>query len=144
MLDIIYGDITKVRKGIIIHQANNKGVMGAGVAKAIVDVYPQHKLDYQMSDLSLGNLVCTRVSQNVGVIAMVTQNGYGRDKSITYTDYESFKNALIKIRDMHTTHPKINYYMPFGIGCGLANGDWNIIYNMISDICPFIKLVKLK
>lgn len=137
-MKIINGNIAHVKHGIIIHQANNRRVMGAGVAKAITDIYPQHKRDYLKSPMVLGTLVCSRVTETLGIVAMIAQDGYGRNKDIVYTDYEAFKKCLIQIKDMHDRCPDINYYMPYKIGCGLANGDWHIVEKMIIDICPFI------
>ena len=141
-MGILLGDITKVNKGIIIHQVNNKRVMGAGVAKSIREKYPSHYTDYMSSQLHLGSLVCSRVSQNIGVIGMVSQNGFGRNKNVVYTDYSAFAQCLKEIKKLHDKCPNVNYYMPYGIGCGLANGDWNIISGLIKEICPFIILVK--
>lgn len=141
-MKVINKDITTIDEGIIIHQANNKRVMGAGVAKAIITKYPQHKQDYLKASMALSNLIYTKVSDYIGVIAMVTQDGYGRDKGKIYTDYEAFKRALVKINKFHNQYPNIDLYMPYGIGCGLANGDWNVISKLLEDICPYIILCK--
>lgn len=46
-LKVINGDITEVTNGYIIHQVNDKGVMGAGVALAIRNKFPAHYEDYK-------------------------------------------------------------------------------------------------
>lgn len=143
-MKIINKDITTIDKGIIIHQANNKRVMGAGVAKAIIDKYPKHKEDYLKALMKLSNIVYTKTGKYTGIFAIITQNGYGRNNNIVYTDYEAFKKALIKIDKFHNKYPGIKLYMPYKIGCGLANGDWNIISNLIENTCPYIILCKKK
>lgn len=141
-MKIITGDITNIERGIIIHQVNNKGVMGAGVAKSIRAKYPSHYTDYSRASLQLGSLVCSRISNTFGVIGMVSQNGYGRDKNVIYTDYSAFRSCLEQIRVFYNKNPRIKYYMPYNIGCGLANGNWSVISAMIEEICPFITLIK--
>lgn len=41
-------------------------------------------------------------------------------KSVVNTDYSKYKGCSIAI--------------PYGIGCGLAGGDWKIVKQMIDDI----------
>lgn len=142
MLKIINKDITNIPSGIIIHQANNKRVMGAGVAKAIITKYPKHKEDYLKASMELGNIVYSKVNDYIGVIAIITQDGFGRNKSVVYTNYDAFKKALLKIDKFHKKYPEIDLYMPYGIGCGLANGDWNIIFKLLDEYCPYITLCK--
>lgn len=141
-MKVINGDITNINKGVIIHQVNNKHVMGAGVAKSIRTKHPTHYTDYMNSTLTLGSLVCSRINPNFGIIGMVAQNGYGRNKDTVYTDYSAFRKCLIAIKELYNKNPNINYYMPYNIGCGLANGNWDTIESLIRELCPFIILVK--
>ena len=49
------------------------------------------------------------------------------------TDYEMMKRAFnwvkIKMQDF-----KLSVAIPYGIGCGIANGDWNIVYKIIEEV----------
>ena len=54
---------------------------------------------------------------------------YGRDKYRKYTDYVALTKAFDEIRNKY--HNK-SLAFPYGFGCGLANGDWNIVENMIN------------
>lgn len=139
---IINGDLLEIKEGVIIHQVNNKFVMGAGIAKIIRFKYKNHYNDYMASKLELGSVVTTRINTEpfFGVIGIVAQNGYGYNKR--YTDYIAFENCLIKIAELYNKNTSINYYMPYGIGCGLAGGNWNKVLNLIIKHCPFIILVK--
>ena len=141
-MKVIYGDITDIKKGVIIHQVNNKRVMGAGVAKAIRDKYPEHYEDYICSSMRLGNIVCTAVSDDLCIVGFISQNGWGRVPHVIYTDYIAFEECLWTLKEIHEECPEVECYMPYGIGCGLANGNWNTISKMIEEICPFITLVK--
>lgn len=138
----MYNDLLDVNKGVIIHQVNCRRVMGAGIAKALRAKYPQHYTDYMAVACPnmLGNIVCTKVDKHFGIIGMFAQLNYGRQEK--QTSYSAFKECLIKISTLHAKNPNVQYYMPYGIGCGLAGGDWRIVSQMITEICPFIILIK--
>ena len=140
MLKVINGDLLDVTKGVIIHQVNCKKVMGGGVALSIRNKYPQHYKDYMEAEQKLGNLVVTDLGDLI-IIGMFSQFNYGRLKYMVYTDYEAFRECLNKIKEMKDQYPELEFYMPFGIGCGLANGNWHIISSLIEEVCPFVTLV---
>ena len=127
-MNVIYRDILEIDRGIIVHGVNGQGVMGSGIAKSIRERYPQVYLDYMaahQNGLKLGQVIATQISYHFYVCSAVTQLFYGRDKDTVYVDYravfEAFLrvNALASIRDLPV-------YFPL-IGCGLANGDWEIV-----------------
>lgn len=134
-------DILNITTGVIIHQVNCQHVMGAGLALQIRNKYPQHYQDYMNSTLKLGTLITTRINNQFGIIGMCAQQSYGRHKR--QTDYKAFEQCLNQIKILHDKAPSIKYYMPYKIGCGLAGGDWDIISQLITDICPFINIVSL-
>ena len=138
-MKIIKGSLLDIRQGIIIHQVNAKYVMGAGIAKQIRAMWPQHYDDYMSKDLKLGHIVRTKVTNYFGIMGIIAQDGYGRDKR--YTNYKAFKSCLIQIDKLHQGTPNVKIYMPFGIGCGLAGGEWSVISKLIEEICPYIILV---
>ena len=142
-MNIINGDLLQFTEGVIIHQVNNRRVMGAGVAKSIATKYPMHKQDYLNSKLDLGSIVITKLSNKFAILGLVAQNGYGRDSSHCYTDYEALKDCLMRIAYWHKLNPTVKYYVPYGIGCGLANGNWNTVSGLIDTYAPFIIAVKL-
>ena len=45
-MKIITGNLLLIKKGVIVHQVNNCGLMNAGVAKQIRNAYPHHYADY--------------------------------------------------------------------------------------------------
>lgn len=49
------------------------------------------------------------------------------------TDYEAMKIALEEIKQ-YAKDFKLSICMPYGIGCGIANGDWNIVYKIIEEV----------
>lgn len=49
------------------------------------------------------------------------------------TDYEAIKIALIKIKDF-AKDLNLSVCIPYGIGCGIANGNWNKVYKIIEEV----------
>ena len=131
--NIINKDITTITEGVIVHQVNNKHVMGAGLAKQLRAKYPQHYADYLRQPLNLGDVVATLINKNLVVCGLVAQDGYGRDKC--YTVYNALAKSLMKVNKLATLANK-PVYIPYGIGCGLAGGDWSIVESLIRRCCP--------
>ena len=49
------------------------------------------------------------------------------------TDYEAMKKALKEIKQ-YAKSLKLSICMPYKIGCGIANGDWNIVYKIVEEV----------
>lgn len=49
------------------------------------------------------------------------------------TDYEAMRKALTEIKE-YAKKFKLSIAIPYGIGCGIANGDWNIVYKIIEEV----------
>jgi hypothetical protein len=139
-MEIIEGNILDITNGVIVHQVNNRHVMGAGLALQIKRKYPKHYDDYNASLLGMGDCVHTKINERLIIVGMVAQNGYGRAQQ--YTSYRSFVECLKWLIGTHKIYPNIPMYMPYGIGCGLAGGSWAIIESLIEEYTPFITLIK--
>lgn len=143
-LKYIENNILNAKHGFIVHQVNNRRVMGAGLAKQIRNQYPRHYRDYQQAPLFLGNVIVTPVKARTWVIGLVAQDGYGRDGKC-YTDYEALKDCLsnlsLMVEKLYPTEPVM---FPHGLGCGLAGGDWSIVEPMIGEFFPNAYIVKYK
>lgn len=150
-MEIINGNILDVTEGIIVHQVNCKGVMGAGLAKQIRNKYPEVYRSYvsiiknSTEDELLGYAQPVSVNNTLSVLNLFGQIGYGTSK--VQTDYKAFEYALSRfsdtynyIKDKHNNN--IPIYFPYGIGCGLAGGDWNIISKLIDKYFPEAIIVK--
>lgn len=112
--------------------------MGSGIAKTIKDAYPHTYLIYQLmchdyGDKLLGKCWTIKANENKVIANLFGQTGYGRNKNVVYTNYPSLESALFSLK---TRAKKFNYSvaLPYGIGCGLANGDWNIVYKIIDEV----------
>ena len=77
----------------------------------------------------LGRVLPVAVEPNKTVLNIFGQLDYGRDKYRKYTDYVALTKAFDEIRSKY--HNK-SFAFPYGFGCGLANGDWNIVENMLN------------
>ncbi|MCY8083233.1 Appr-1-p processing protein [Bacillus inaquosorum] len=146
MIKIVKGNILDASEDIIVQQVNCKGVMGAGLAKAILNKYPNVKKEYQSfrnfnlnkglteKDL-LGLVNYVRVSDGkviANVFGQVNIKKNHFDKTV-YTKTEALTRGLKEVKELSKQLNK-SVAIPYGIGCGLAGGDWNIISELIDSI----------
>lgn len=134
---VIDGDLLQASEEIIGHQVNCQGVMGSGVAKALRDrygnLYPAYKQlcnQYDSHEL-LGRCQLVRTGSKF-TANLFGQLNFGR-QNVLYTNYEALKQSLIILKE----EAKRNSYsiaLPYNIGCGLANGDWNVVEAMLQDV----------
>jgi len=139
MLYEVKGNIvTDTQYTIFCHQVNCQGVMGAGLAKQIRERYPSVYEDYMREINSgrplLGSKICTMTADDRVCISMFAQDGYGQ--YMCYTNYVAFQIILDNIEhELNMLYSgQINLppvAFPYKIGCGLAGGNWDIIYRMI-------------
>ena len=150
----IRGNILTTTAPVIAHQVNCVGVMGAGLAlqikKRYPDVFKPYK-DFCNTCSYLGFLYQKTKEkptvENFGILgcALVVpvhdgkyianlfgQYSYGRDEETVYTDYKAVESALMSLRIQceHINAKTIAF--PYGMGAGLAKGDWNVILGLIT------------
>jgi ribA/ribD-fused uncharacterized protein len=137
----IIGNIFNLQHGIICHQVNCKGVMGAGLAKCIRDRWPQVYTDYmaayKQGRLQLGAVIWTQVGDGLWVASLCGQDGYGRQKDIVYTNYDALKTCLLTVEATKVFPVAI----PKGMSCTLANGDWATVVQIIQATVPHALIV---
>ncbi len=134
------GDMLNVGKGILVHGCNNQGVMGSGIAKAIRDRYPKVFKDYDYFMKSgykppdrMGRVVLTTLKEReLYVISGITQNEYGNDKTKVYVDYKAMEHVF-REANYYAQNYNLDLHFPL-IGCGLANGDWNKVSEIIEKV----------
>lgn len=139
-MKIVCGDILAIKRGVIVHQVNCKKVMGAGLALQIKRKYPQHFADFLSTEPKLGNIVTTHVSNELYVVGLYGQDGYGRTGQ--HTDYGAFSNAIAKAAAF-AAEKSLPLYLPYGIGCGLAGGDWTRISGILSGYPECTAVIKI-
>lgn len=140
-MKIVCGDILAINHGVIVHQVNCKKVMGAGLALQIRKKYPQHFTDYMAAEPKLGNIVVTCIHSTLYIIGVYGQYSYGRYG--LHTNYSALRIAMIKAAQF-AAQKNLPLYIPYGIGCGLAGGDWNRVAAILSDIPNCLVVRKAK
>lgn len=123
---------------IVAHQVNSQGVMGSGIAKGIKENYTKAYTEYLKHPLMKDRKIlgeCQIVDCENKIVANIFgQFFYGRTPNVVYTDYTALRKALTTLKEYSKANNLI-VSMPYLIGCGLANGDWNnIVYPMIKEI----------
>lgn len=135
-IEHVMGDLLKADADVIVHQVNCQGVMGAGVARQIREQFPNTYnvyMDYcskykgHTADL-LGECLYTFEEPFV-ICNAFGQNFYYRNS--VQTEYDKLEKCFYNIAEKY--HGK-KIALPWKIGCGLAGGDWNIVYEMIFNI----------
>lgn len=139
LIKIVQGDILQSDKDITGHQVNCLGIMGAGLAKQIKDKYPDTFIEYKKicdnnkenkTEL-MGRVYMAHNSDGKIIANIFSQLDVGRNER--KTDYKKLKVGLKKV----CKYAKENNHsvaLPYKIGCGLAGGNWNIVYKIIDSV----------
>lgn len=98
MAELIHGDILDIKKGIICHQVNCSGVMGAGLALQIKNkysiVYNEYMKFVNSSDMKINNFgetLLVEVDNDLYVANLFAQFTYGRGG--VHQIMENFENV---------------------------------------------------
>lgn len=132
-LTIRSGNLLNVQKGIIVHQINCRYVMGSGLAAQIRKAYPKHYSDYMSQYAHLGGLCITQINSDLYVIGIYGQDSYGRQG--LHTDYAALEKGMLSVSNF-SKEKGLPVYLPFGIGCGLAGGNWKKVLRIIEETLP--------
>lgn len=80
----------------------------------------------------LGTYQEVLVEPKLYVVNLFGQNGYGRGER--QTNYAALAAALFSFfRDCAQKNQSAIVRLPYGLGCGLAGGDWDTVLDIISD-----------
>lgn len=135
MIIIKQGDILNANENIICHQVNVDGVMGGGLALKIAKTYPEVEKkykDYCKENLNLyqvlsGESFSVKINENQEIANCFTQEpNFNTDYGAIY---DCFTTLLIICSSSNKT-----IAAPFGYGCGIAKGDWNIVSKIFEDL----------
>lgn len=132
-MKIVEGDLIELAKqghfDVIVHGCNCFHTMNSGIAKQIRENFPNAylaDLDTLKRENKLGTY-SKAVTGELTILNAYTQYKYGRDKNVVYADYSAIAQVFKSIAK-HFPDKRIGYPM---IGAGLANGDWNVISEII-------------
>lgn len=144
MVIIKAGNLLEAEENILVHQVNVDGIMGGGVAKQIADKFPKVEEEYIKFCESYNN----DYEQLKGKVDLTEENGkyianmFSQRKNFT-TDYVAMQTALTTIRE-YAQQESLKVAMPYKIGCGIANGDFNIVLDIISKVFMNYEVVLYK
>lgn len=131
----------------LLHQVNCRGVMGAGVAKAIRERWPVVFARYKKEcsffvdtpSKLLGDFLAVNVEPGLTVVNIYGQDGYGPGRQ---TNYGAVAEALSGFADEVNPRPG-TVFVPYLMGCGLAGGDWDVYSELIEYSLSDATAVKL-
>ncbi len=146
MISYKRGDLLASDCNVICHQVNCKGVMNAGIAKAIRNKYPQvydvFMTSFASKENRIGMIDVVYIQQEFRfIINLYSQFDY-RPRGVIHTDYDAFRKCLIELKteinDYNSAHGKFGSKgfkigFPDHIGCGLAGGDWIKVQRIIEE-----------
>lgn len=134
MINIVNGNILNCIEDIIVHQVNIQGIMGGGVARQLANQYVNLEKEYSQFCKNYNNdynklkaSVLFYTNNNKIICNMFSQ------KENFDTDYEAMKIVLTNIKKFAIIN-KYSIAIPYKIGCGIANGNWNIVYKIIEEV----------
>lgn len=129
-------NLLDIESGIICHQVNCIGVMGGGIALQIRKKWPEVYEKYvaycrgwPKPESLLGD-VQDVVLDNDRVVANCFGQVYPGNGCMT--SYDAWDGILLRLVDEENFFG-LPLHFPWMIGCGLAGGDWNVMYNKLND-----------
>ena len=137
-MTVIQGDLLELALegefDVIVHGANCQCTMGAGIAKAIKETFPEafesDRATKKGSRAKLGTISFARVARHgreLVVVNAYTQFHY-RGAGVR-VDYDAIRSALKEVK-RHFSGKRIAYPR---IGAGLGGGDWSIISRILDE-----------
>ena len=141
MVRVIEGDLFEnlAPRSVILHQANCIGKAGAGVAYAIYSRFPGWFESYaeyckeSIPESLLGTFHTYDVpGGDIKVCSVLGQLGIGKER--VQTNYDAWKKALpeivLQLEKRYEMGDVWTVRMPYGIGCGLGGGNWNVMKDL--------------
>lgn len=135
---IYKGNLLNSSAKVIGHQVNCLGVMGAGVAKAIRDKWPEvyeayaaYCLLHLHGKTLLGHAFPAATKDGHIVMNLFGQYRVRRQAGQLVTNYDALDKAMQSTAYFMRSHDLGTIALPYGIGCGLGGGDWNVVWDII-------------
>jgi len=152
LLKELKGDILLINKGIICHQVNCFGIMGAGIAKQIKEKFPEVFNDYHdfcnrilnqygsryelLGMFRISSIYKSGVYNESLHIANIFGQGGIRCKR-QETKYDAVNESLNGLKNLLISKGyKSKIFFPKLMGCGLGGGNWDIYYEIIKSHFP--------
>jgi len=150
-MNFVKGDVLDAKHGIICHQTNCQGSMGAGIARTIRSKFPGVFQEYSKLVAHWGKEGCLGKCQIIEVASktLYIANLFGQyhysPRNKQHTDYGALSVSLASLAQWHRTncHPQFPVFFPHGIGCGLGGGNWGEVQAIINAHIPEAIIVRL-
>lgn len=149
-IEIIKGDLVNAfRHGAVnfmAHCCNMQNVMGAGIARQIKLEYPQaFEADREWflnQTPEFSHMSLARIDTNKYVANIYGQRYYGTRTKQLNEDY--LRAGLTQLANITDWDDSIG--LPYGMGCGLAGGDWPTVLKIVEEVFVNhgVKIFKLK
>lgn len=153
MVEIIQGDILEAKEKYIAHQCNAVSNQAGGLAYYIFkkfpysDIYSERPYPFKVSRSHFpGNIILKGNGEDQRfIINAIAQYYPGKPvNDIHILDGKKiregyFRMCLSKISNIDNLE---SIAFPFGMGCGLAGGDWDTYYNMIDLFSSSVNKLK--
>ena len=142
---VVDGDLLDVTEGLVAHQVNCRGVMGAGVARVIAKRYPvvervyrEHCADMEPLSLLGTTLVVVATDVEPPEEDLLVANVFGQldPGRGLQTDYAAVSAALDGLSRWWGDRDRPTLHVPYMMGCGLAGGDWDIYSELLDESWP--------
>lgn len=158
MIKFIDGDLFTSKANFIIHQVNCMGVMGAGVALQVAELYPHVEKEYAnylrycnknnieplgtaqyvpvevwaliMADTMKNDNVTAYDAEYQYIVNLFGQNTYGTG---VHTDLKAMKKAFVDIREK-AQRIGATIAMPYKIGSCRGGANWEDVYTIIKKV----------
>jgi len=139
-LKLLPGDASEPFGGgrkILLQVVNDQAlVWGGGFAKQTRKKWPQAQADFRNwaqghRNLKLGNIHSFNVREDLMLVSLVAQRGFGKPASGPRLRYGALFSALEKVAALATTR-EATVHMP-RIGTGEAGGSWNVVEGIIRE-----------
>lgn len=148
MSKIIRGDIFKEQWDVMMHVANCYHTMGGGIAAVIAQKFPcvlEADKQTPRNESKLGTFSNAFLKHDTVfpmVFNLYAQSGIGSDGHPMHRNlrYDAFFDSLYRaFRETNMCAaacglPSITVALPYGIGCGLAGGNWEITKKIIDEV----------
>jgi hypothetical protein len=150
-MKIVRGNILDAGYGLIGHQVNCQMVMGAGLAKQFRAKHPRIFTEYKAV---MGRAPIQNRLGKCQIVELIPKRLFGanlfaqynfRPRGVKHTDYTALAMALRQLNKWHQSFAPKDFpiYLPYGLGCGLAGGDWPVVYGIIEGVVPEAIVVQL-
>ena len=134
-MKLIIGNLL-YQQGTLLQVVNDRKLMGAGLAKQIADRWPNVKDIYLRSNTRLGQCDLIVVEPKVRVANLYAQRGInsGLVPHHRRLNYGYLAQALRELSVANGADSQV--YVPYQMGCGLAMGNWSIVFEILTVYFP--------